>query len=75
MFYFDPRVIWGGFRHPTSIFRYLNIEILWKKDFFFDPQNQFFDWKIDFWVLKNKEKPGGANLPRNPRIYVEGHTA
>ena len=44
-FYFDPRVIWGGFRHPESIFRYLKIKILWKSEFVFWPQNQFFRLK------------------------------
>ena len=45
IFYFDPRVIWGGFRHPKSIFRYLKIEMLWKNDFFFLTPKSIFSIK------------------------------
>ena len=43
IFYFDPRAIWGGFRHPKSIFRYLNRNFM--KKWIFWAQNRFFRLK------------------------------
>ena len=59
IFYFDPGVIWGGFRHPKSIFRYLKIEILWKHWFFLTPKS--------ICLIKKKEPEPEPNKKQNKK--------
>ena len=59
-FLFDLGIIWGRFRHRTSILFSRKVEMLWILQFFFDP-------KIDFLFKKRvfDKKRIGTGIGRN----------